>query len=74
METKAEVETKTGFVVANKLNIRTGPGANFKVKGYLPLGTKVTILEEKEYAGATWFEIGGDSWVHSGWVRVRYEA
>lgn len=70
MEVKAEAVTKKGVVVAGRLNIRTGPGANFKVKGRLLLGTKIDILEEKEYAGATWFKTGEDSWVHSGWVRT----
>ncbi len=67
MET--ETKTKKGIVVANRLNIRTGPGQNFKVKGRLLLGTKIDILEEKEYAGATWFKTGEDSWVHGAWIR-----
>ena len=67
------MKAKRGVSVARRLNIRTGPGANFKVKGFLGLGAKIDILDEKEYAGATWFKISEDSWVHSGWVRT-YEA
>ena len=73
MEVKAEAVTKKGVIVARRLNIRTGPGANFKVKGHLLFGAKIDILDEAEYAGATWYKTTEDSWVHSGWVRT-YEA
>ncbi len=63
---------KRGVVTANRLNVRAQPGtgANNPAIGQVTLNTTVDIFEERSVAGAIWFRIGVDRWVHSGWVRV----
>ncbi|MBP8125073.1 MAG: SH3 domain-containing protein, partial [Caldilineaceae bacterium] len=63
---------KRGVVTANRLNVRAQPGtgANNPAMGQVTLNTGVDIFEERSVAGALWFRIGVDRWVHSGWVRV----
>lgn len=46
----------------NNLNVRTGPNANYEQIGQLPVGTKVTVLEES----GGWYRInynGRDGWI-----------
>lgn len=45
-------------VTAYSLNVRTGPGINYKSIGYLHKGDKVTIFEEE----GSWARIGDDKW------------
>lgn len=40
----ASTKTKVGIVSADNINIRTGPGTNFKSLGTVKKGTKLTIL------------------------------
>ena len=63
---------KRGTVTANRLNVRAQPGtgANNPVVAQVTLGTTVDIFEERSVAGALWYRIGVNRWVHSGWVRI----
>lgn len=63
-----EPETVTGKVVvtSGKLNIRSGPGTNYSVVGYLSAGDKVTITEQKTVNGTAWGKIS------KGWVCMTY--
>lgn len=63
-------ETRTGVVIANVLNVRSGPGTHNPVVAQLRYNTKVEIFEEGTAAGAVWYRIGANRWVHSAWVRV----
>ena len=67
------VETRTGVVIANVLNVRSGPGTHNPVVAQLRYNTQVQIFEESVAAGAVWYRIGTDRWVHSGWVRLTGE-
>jgi len=40
---------------------------------YLRSGTEVDIFEEREVLGTVWYRIGGDRWVHGGWVELSEE-
>ena len=51
-----------GYVAANQLNIRTGPGTNYPVCGTLSNGAAVTILE----TNSGWGRING------GWISLNY--
>ena len=59
-------------MTANVLNVRKQPGvytSNPPIDK-LRYNTRVTIFAEDLYAGATWYRIGADRWVHSGYVRL----
>ncbi|NOX62518.1 MAG: SH3 domain-containing protein [Chloroflexi bacterium] len=65
-------ETRRGVVTANVLNVRARPGvrADNPPIDRLYKNAQVTIYEESSYAGAIWYRIGENRWVHSGWVRL----
>lgn len=52
------IQTKTMYVTASALNIRTGAGTNYRVLRSIPQGTKVTVYEEKN----GWGRIGDGQW------------
>jgi GH25 family lysozyme M1 (1,4-beta-N-acetylmuramidase) len=55
----AEFVHHKGKVLAPKgLNIRTGPGTNYRVVGAMPNGFVVDILEEKKAGADTWARLG----------------
>lgn len=56
---------KTMYVTANSgLNVRSGPGTNYKIVSGLSKGTKVIVYEEK----SNWAKIGTDRWVCSDYL------
>lgn len=60
-------ETITGTVVVNDfLRIRSGPGVDYEVVGYLHNGDVVTITETRVVDGTTWGKIS------SGWISMDY--
>ncbi|MDH7486165.1 MAG: SH3 domain-containing protein [Anaerolineae bacterium] len=61
-----------GVVTASLLNVRARPGVSSDNPpvDQLPNGTQVDIFEEATVAGAIWYRIGPNRWVHSGWVRL----
>lgn len=61
---------RRGVVVANVLNVRSGPGTNYAVVGQLRYNSETLIYEEVVVAGATWYRIGSGRWVHGGWIRL----
>ena len=67
-ETQPQETTKqTGTVkVSDSLNIRSGPGTNYKIVGYLTNGAKVTITETAKNGSATWGK------TEKGWISLSY--
>ena len=65
-------DPRHGVVTATTLNVRARPGvvAGNPVVDQLHYGAEVTIYDETQVAGAAWYRIGVDRWVHSGWVRI----
>ena len=61
-----------GIVTAALLNVRARPGVSPDNPpiAQLPNGTAVTIYEEQSVAGALWYRIGDNRWVHSAYVRI----
>jgi uncharacterized protein YgiM (DUF1202 family) len=61
-----------GVVTADVLNVRAQPGvrADNPPVAQLTAGTEVTIYEETDVGGVTWYRIGPDRWVHGGWIRL----
>jgi murein DD-endopeptidase MepM/ murein hydrolase activator NlpD len=55
-----------GVVTASWLNIRQGPGTEYKIVGGLEEGTPVswTVAENG------WLNIGREEWVHGDWVKI----
>jgi lipoprotein-anchoring transpeptidase ErfK/SrfK len=63
---------RRGVVVADALHVRARPGVapdNPPVDRLLR-GTEVVLYEETTVAGAVWYRIGPDRWVHGDWIRV----
>jgi hypothetical protein len=57
--------SRPGMVTgSNELNVRQGPGTDFKILYRLPVSEKVTVLEEQQ----DWLRIGFSEWVYSGFV------
>lgn len=56
----------TGKVIADELLIRSGPGTNYDVKGYLVEGTTVTITERQTNGTMVWGKIA------EGWICMNY--
>ncbi|HRH23158.1 MAG TPA: SH3 domain-containing protein [Candidatus Magasanikbacteria bacterium] len=56
-----------GITTIDKLNVRSGPATSNKAIKNLPVGTSVTIYEEK----GGWYRISetGDEWVSAGYVK-----
>lgn len=65
-------DSRQGIVTANVLNVRAAPGvsAGNPPIATLRAGAQVTIYEERSVAGATWYRIGENRWVHSGYVQI----
>ena len=65
-------DLRHGVVTATVLNVRARPGvvAGNPVVDQLRYGAEVTIYEETPVAGAAWYRIGVNRWVHGGWVRI----
>ncbi len=57
---------QTGTVTANSLNVRSGPGTNFRVVGVLRRGEQVTILERS----GGWLRVAAGR--DRGWVAGNY--
>ncbi|MBR2937582.1 MAG: SH3 domain-containing protein [Oscillospiraceae bacterium] len=56
----------TGTVIADELLIRSGPGTNNSILGYLTYGTKVTVTEKASGGGLEWGKID------RGWICLNY--
>lgn len=60
--------TGTVIVTVDSLNLRRGPGTKWEVRGSMPLGTPLTILDTR----GDWMHIktpaGYEGWVHSHYV------
>jgi hypothetical protein len=63
---------RSGIVTATVLNIRARPGVSSSNPpiGKLTGGAEIPIYEQVTHAGATWYRIGVNRWVHSGYVRL----
>ena len=61
---KPQVTTKT--VTADCLRVRSAPGTENKIVGYLYKDTKVEILETKKVGSATWGKLS------NGWISLTY--
>jgi subtilisin family serine protease/uncharacterized protein YraI len=57
---------KSGVVIIEGLNVRTGAGTTFAPIRKLSLGAKVTILE----TNGLWYRIGANEWVFTKYVQV----
>lgn len=57
-----------GIVTADVLNVRAQPTVAAPVAGQVTRGMQVTIYAEQTTSGATWYNIGDNRWVHSGWI------
>jgi len=59
-------------VVTTSLNVRAQPGtaSNNPPIGALRKGDVVTIYEQQAVAGAIWYRIGDNRWVHGAYVQV----
>ena len=56
------INTKVMYVIANSgLNVRSGPGTNYRIVTGLSKGTQVTVYEESN----GWSRIGNNQWVSS---------
>ena len=65
--TSTDSDKKTGFVDADGLRIRSGPGTDYATVGTLEFGEDVTILDEVEDGnGVVWGKIS------SGWISMDY--
>jgi uncharacterized protein YgiM (DUF1202 family) len=60
---------KTGTVIGNGLNIRSGAGTDYPAVGTLNYGDRVTILEEKVVGDVTWGKID-KGWISLGFVAI----
>ena len=56
----------TGKVIADELLIRSGPGTNYSILGYLTEGTTVTVTEKKSGGALEWGKIS------KGWICLNY--
>ncbi len=56
----------TGKVIADELLIRSGPGTNYSILGYLTEGTAVTVTEKKSGGALEWGKIS------KGWICLNY--
>ena len=64
----AQEQNRTGVVNSGSdyLNVRSGPGTNNTIVGYLYYGTKVQILETKTASDGQWGRIS------NGWISMNY--
>ena len=61
-----------GVVVADALNVRARPGVSpdNPPTARLVAGAELEITQEAAVAGAVWYGVGENQWVHSDWVRL----
>jgi uncharacterized protein YgiM (DUF1202 family) len=57
----------TAYTTASTLNIRKGPGTNYKTVGSLKKGSKVTVYETKN----GWARIGDNKWVSTSYLTTK---
>ncbi len=57
---------QTGTITGDELNIRGGPGTDYRVVGSLHAGDRVTILKTTVVDGVTWGNID------KGWISMQY--
>ena len=69
--TEPETPIATGVVTAEKLNVRSGPGTDHSVVGYLYAGDEVEIYETTTVDGATWGRTA-DGWISMEYVKLDY--
>ena len=62
----ATTNTWTGKVIADELLIRSGPGTNYSILGYLTEGTAVTVTEKRNGGALEWGKID------KGWICLNY--
>ncbi len=64
---------KKGVVIAGVLNVRARPGVSSSNPPIdtLRYGAKVTVYEERTVAGAKWYRVGANRWVHGGYIRLQ---
>lgn len=67
------VQSKTGTITADLLNVRTGPGTNYSRLGYAAYGTRLTVIS----TSGDWYKVTckiGDKiktgYVHSDYVKL----
>ena len=65
-ETKPDVQATGTVKVVDFLRVRSGPGTNYAVAGYLSNGDKVNILETKDSGSMTWGKL------EQGWISLDY--
>ena len=65
-DNNSTVTSWTGKVIADELLIRSGPGTNYSILGYLTEGTPVTITEKKTNGSMEWGKIS------RGWISLTY--
>lgn len=57
--------TRPGMVTgSNELNVRQGPGTDFKILYRLPISSRVQVMEENQ----DWLRIGFNEWVYSAFI------
>ena len=57
---------KTGTVIGNGLNVRSGAGKDYPAVATLNYGDRVTLLEEKKVGDVTWGKIS------NGWISLEF--
>ena len=62
----AQENVKTGVVVANRLNMRSGPSAYHPVVGNLVSGNKVDVYIHE----GDWYHIGDNRWVNKAFISL----
>ena len=63
-----------GVVIAQVLNVRSGPGVARPIIDRLRRGDRVVVRASSSAGGAVWYEIGYEQWVHGAWVRTAFDA
>lgn len=61
----------SGTVTADRVNVRSGPGASNTVVGYLEKGAEVIILEVAAWDDQQWGYLGPDSWVNMNYIQCQ---
>jgi uncharacterized protein YgiM (DUF1202 family) len=64
-----ETEGQMGTVTGKAINVRSGPGTNYKVVGYRYKGNRVTIYETKKVGSSTWGRMN-DGWIAMSYVKL----
>ena len=59
----------SGTVTTSDLRIRSGPGTNYSILGYLQNGNRVTITEQKTNGSMVWGKIA-NGWISMDYVRL----